>query len=821
MSTSVSLTGRVLASPLASVLLFAAPLASAQTAPAVPARAASLPATAGRDEVLKLDAFVSRDTRLDAIDPFQEKAFLSPSVVEVVSHQDLVNTGALDLTVALDKLLPSFTWPPSYNSGNAVTDIKTVQMRGTSPVFSLVLVNGKRFHRSSRPTSQNVDINQIPISAVARIEVVRDGTSTIYGGDAVASAINIVLKDDPAGGQLNYRLGQYHAGDGINRSGNASVGTRLGRDGFLRVSVDFLNKQGTDRSGPNLNQIADGRPEAATRDRWGDGRTKSHHAWINAELPLTGALRAYAFGGYGYSDGRAGNQPQRWWVAANDVNRYPDGHQPIASTVTDDITAVGGLRYADEGLGKFDLAYTYGWAKGRDYSYDSVSVSYGAQSQKDFFRGAYYNEENILTLDWEKRFDRRLARPVTVLAGASYRNENYYNRAGDEQSWAQGPVKITYDPRNGQPRVAPAGNTGQKGLRAEDVVDITSRVHGAYAGLDTRLAPQLQVGGVFRYERYSAAGSVGTLQASARYDFSRAIALRGSAGTAFSPPVAAQIGSVGNSLDDTTGQWTRRLAPTHPVALALGATPLEPATSENYGLGVVLKPTDRLSLSIDAYEVSIDNQVVTTTTLTGALVRQLFAAQGDPDTTGVNFFTNGFDTRHRGLETNVKYTPRLPEGAGHLRLSAAFSLMQNKVVGLRTRDPNIATTALFDVQATIRNTERVKPRKKLVLGATYTLGRWDFAPKLFYYGNTFFYRAPTAQLIPPLNDLEYKAAWIANASIGYRYSPKLRFSIGSTNLANKLPEKTPFPNSGLDQYGHTVAYGSAGAFYYTSVDYKF
>src|SRR5690606_34994274 len=94
--------------------------------------------------------------------------------------------------------------------------VRPATLRGLSPDQTLVLVNGKRFHRSAflgARGSQAADMAQIPTSAIKRIEVLRDGASAQYGSDAIAGVINIIL-DDTAGGEINAQHSQYGENDG-------------------------------------------------------------------------------------------------------------------------------------------------------------------------------------------------------------------------------------------------------------------------------------------------------------------------------------------------------------------------------------------------------------------------------------------------------------------------------------------------------------------------------------------------------------------------------------------------------------------------------
>jgi iron complex outermembrane receptor protein len=113
--------------------------------------------------------------------------------VDVLSAEDIAGAGALsgELGQALQSLSPSFNFSRQSNSGGA-DPVRAAQLRGMSPDQLLVLVNGKRRHTSALvnleaktgkgPTP--VDFNSIPLNAIKRIEVLRDGAGAQYGSDA-------------------------------------------------------------------------------------------------------------------------------------------------------------------------------------------------------------------------------------------------------------------------------------------------------------------------------------------------------------------------------------------------------------------------------------------------------------------------------------------------------------------------------------------------------------------------------------------------------------------------------------------------------------
>src|SRR5688572_20920761 len=130
--------------------------------------------------------------------------------VDVLSGEAVAARGHNDLTKVLEFLSPSFNYPRT-SSGPSVAGARPATLRGLSPDQVLVLVNGRRRHASSIITFNNgpyrgavpVDYNTIPITAIERVEILRDGAAAQYGSDAIAGVINVVLRGEPEGGMAS------------------------------------------------------------------------------------------------------------------------------------------------------------------------------------------------------------------------------------------------------------------------------------------------------------------------------------------------------------------------------------------------------------------------------------------------------------------------------------------------------------------------------------------------------------------------------------------------------------------------------------------
>ena len=130
--------------------------------------------------------------------------------VDVITNAEIINQGDTDFANLLRNVVPSFNVNIQPIS-DAATFARPANLRGLAPDHTLILVNGKRRHRTAVITwygngladgSQGPDIAVIPGIALEQAEVLRDGASAQYGSDAIAGVMNFVLKDDRDGGAL-------------------------------------------------------------------------------------------------------------------------------------------------------------------------------------------------------------------------------------------------------------------------------------------------------------------------------------------------------------------------------------------------------------------------------------------------------------------------------------------------------------------------------------------------------------------------------------------------------------------------------------------
>ena len=267
------------------------------------------------DEAEVADEVITTGTRRKA-----RSAADTPAPVDVISGDEFVNNASSDIGDLLRTVVPSYnvnTQPIS----DAASIIRPANLRGLSPDNTLVLLNGKRRHRGSviaflgggiSDGAQGVDIGVMPAIGLKQVEVLRDGASSQYGSDAIAGVINFVLKDASEGGMVEVKYGSTYAGDGDNYSISGNIGLPLGDNGFVNITGEYGEVDGTFRAvqrGDAAALIAAGNTAVGdisvntqTTDYvqyWGQPDvTDAYKVFINSGIELSENVEAYAFGNY-------------------------------------------------------------------------------------------------------------------------------------------------------------------------------------------------------------------------------------------------------------------------------------------------------------------------------------------------------------------------------------------------------------------------------------------------------------------------------------------------------------------------------------------
>jgi iron complex outermembrane receptor protein len=736
--------------------------------------------------------------------------------VDVFSREEIVAVESSDLNDVLAQLVPSYVVQRLPMADGQVF-VRPATLRGLSPDQTLVLVNGKRFHRSAflgGRGAQAADMAQIPTSAVKRIEVLRDGASAQYGSDAIAGVINIIL-DDSLGGQINVQHGQYSEGDGKSNTVRASYGVALGDTGRLNLFAEAARSDATSRTRQRPDAIAfqtahPGLNVPNPVQRWGQPELESQRIGYNATFGLGGDTQVYSYALFGRSEGTSDFNWRNPDTSGSvykttpafpgwDVrSRFPVGFSPQYTNEQDDLHLLGGVR----GRFKPDLSWDLSASYGRnriDYGlHDSINASLGPASPTAFDLGRLTQEEKLVNANFNYAWSlSALAQPVNVGFGAEYRNERYGVQAGELASYAVGPgAAYGLDPSaNG----APGFSERQAGRWDQDS-------YAAYLDVEVPVTTRLSIGGALRYEDFSAFGDTLNGKLSARFAVTPDVAVRGSYSTGFRAPTPGQLytSSTNQGLDTRTLLvfTSGRLSNSDPLAILLGARPLQPEESKNLSLGVTWKSAMGLSGSVDLYQIDLSDRFSTSSSFA------VPAGVANPlRYTTVNYFTNDFDTTTQGIDVVGNYLHRVADG--RLNLTLAWNYNKTRVDGGST------SVAANTTQRTIF--EDRLPRQKASVSASYERGAWSALARMRHYGS---WTDSTGNATGDIFQ-RFGAIHFFDAAMSLKVTPKQTLRFGVDNVFDKYPDEAVFQASRGLIYSRNAPYDTDGRNLYIDYTVKF
>ncbi|UVW27228.1 TonB-dependent siderophore receptor [Massilia sp. H6] len=773
--------------------------------------------------------------------------------VDVISAEALKNVGSTEMNQALSMALPSLNFPkPAITDGTDT--IRPATLRGMAPDQTLVLVNSKRRHASSLVNvngsigrgSAAVDMNTIPTAIVKSVEVLRDGAAAQYGSDAISGVVNLQLRTNRSGGEASVTYGQRETeyelwnsaapaggtwsapasrkrSDGETATVSVWKGLPWGETGHVTIAAEYRDQKHTERSGydmrqqyPRVNGAFDPRENTINRfNAWyGDPEMEQATLFANAGNNLGGGVKVYGWASYQNRQARSGGFFRTAQDARNILSIYPDGFLPIIAPTVNDFAATGGVTWI---MGDWDIDASLGYGKNKmEYDIENtLNRSIGPSSKTEFFAGGYSYDQLVLNLTGVRRVQvDGFASPLNVAIGTEARREGYQLFAGEPDSYRYGGQVLP----NGTP--AAPGAQVFPGFRPANEVDAHRNAIGAFVDLEANVTPELLMSGAVRAERYSDFGNSLAGKLGARYDFSKAFALRGALQNGFRAPSPQQQNFTATSTNFINGVpfEITTFKPNDPVAVALGAKPLEAEKSINASLGAVLR-FDPVSITIDAYRIDIDDRIILSENLTQANVRNYIASQGFIGVGGGRFFINGVDTTTKGVDVVVSWPMSLAE-AGKLDITVAGNFTDTKV----TKTPVTAQLSalpapapvLFD-RLNVLALEQGQPASKISANVNWRLGQWGATFRATRYGKVL---APGTT---PALDFRMDPKTLVDLEGRYAVTPKLTLALGADNLFDQYPEtQSPTLNTtGNTPFANFAPFGRSGRYVYMRATYGF
>jgi len=731
----------------------------------------------------------------------------SESPVDVISGKDLQSTGSGELATVLGRLLPSMNFPrPS--GADASDAVRPAQLRGLSPDQTLVLVNGKRRHTSAVVNvngtlgrgSAPVDLNAIPLAAIDHIEVLRDGAAAQYGSDAIAGVVNIILKKGADGGAVEGTYGKYDAGDGEQTTVRGDTGFRLGDAGWVRVAVEGADRSPTNRAGPDPRAAAGPRRNQVNQ-RLGDPESHPRTVFVNGQYSLTDAIDWYAFANYG---DRKTSSAATWRLAGN-TPIFPEGFLPLEDSKSSDASLVTGLR-GDLAGWRWDASVNFGRNRFQLNVDDTVNYALGSASPTRFYAGKLVSTQEVANLDVARDVPVAwLAGPLTVALGAEARYESYEIGAGEPNSYFG------------------TGSQGFSGFRPENAGKNSRNNQSVYANFEADITKSLSGSVAVRHEHYSDFGDTSSAKASARYAFTPAFALRGTASNGFrAPSLAQQFYTITTTnFMVVNGQNTGVETGTFPVgsaaALALGSQPLKPEKARNLSIGAQWQPLRNWTTTVDLYRIDIDDRIVFSANVQlNNTLKSALAGQGIY-VGAARYFTNAVDTRTKGVDVVSTYRLNLKQGA-RADFTVAYNHNDNAVRHVAGSPAVLAEQNLVLVdRQTVNRLTVGSPKDKLSLTTDYTRGIWSSHAAVTRYGKF------TVPHNDPTLDQTYDPQWVLDLSASVKLAGNLRLTAGADNVTNRYPAQvTSAANlnlNGINRYSGFAPNGFNGRFYYVKAAY--
>ncbi|MEK7315175.1 MAG: TonB-dependent receptor [Candidatus Eisenbacteria bacterium] len=777
--------------------------------------------------------------------------------VDVYTSEEMAKQGSTETGQILQALAPSVNFP--RQSVTDATDIvRPFTLRGLSPDHTLVLIDGARRHQTAvvntfaygtNAGSSGVDMNALPSSAIDRIEVLRDGASAQYGSDAIAGVVNVVTKKGRFTPFVNVTSGRYtpddYGDDGTTVNVNGGWGLKLGT-GSLALFGEFLDRQPTNRawadpydaSGNGVTDSVNSEGQVVLKrnavpqpnHHWGDGLEKDVLTYATLDLPLNdrATSQLFAHGGYSFRRG-TGNGYRRY--ADSDRNWpeiYPLGYLPEFRPDVKDYSAAGGIRSQSSGWA-LDFSGSVGH---NDFDYNlrnTMNVSLGPSlgtatapgtdgipgnsddpgipNQTSFFAGRVARTETIGSVNASKAVEIGLPRTVNLAVGAAFRREAYKITQGERASWIDGGDTTQYGGN------APGGSQVFPGFSPSDETDADRTNFGTYLDLETNLTEKVLANVAGRFENYNDFGSVVTGKAAFRLQPSERLTLRAAGSTGFRAPGLGQIhfSKVVTNFIGGVAEDIGVFPVEHPAARALGSKDLKEESSVNLSAGMAWSPRANVTITADVFQIKLKDRIILGATFDDDSTRAILTAAGYSDIAGVQYFTNGLDTKTKGIDLTGDW--KVVAGPGRtVGFTGSVNYTKNEITRV---DPLPAVlqdseeTGLLDVVTRVA-IEEERPDWRGTVAAEYVAGAFRMLGRASYFG-----KFASAQ--PGYCDAcreEYGSKTLIDTEAGYRFAA-MELSAGVRNLFDTYPDKATddynnnfgtFPWAAASPFGYNGRY---------------
>ena len=575
------------------------------------------------------------------------------------------------------------------STNNGADGVAQVDLRGMGSQRTLVLLNGRRMVNSGSGADSSVDLNSIPVAMIARVEILKDGASAVYGSDAIAGVVNIITKKDFEGFQLDFNGSGTDKGDGRNGDvsalygfntdgGNYTIGAAFSdrrsviqgdRDWTEPGASSFIptGTLGGKVQDANGNWVARSTGYDFTQDSYYQtpSERRSLFANMTQELGNDVVLTADAI----YTNRRSNQQ-----MAAQpaDIMLNVCGAAGVAAgapcVTLDSAMLAAGIKADDKGLVNYrrrtndvgpriytqdtdtwrlsgglagtldvhtgmnwDLTYTYGKNQAKtavDNSINASDMTASIYANPDaWFSGAPLTQQMINEVGYSEQANGGNEQQ-TLSAGL---NGELFDLKAGAVGFAIG---AEYRRESGFYNPDPVVVAGESTAAQQDPTDGNYNVISIFQEVSVPFTEKLTGEFALRLDDYSTFGKATTWKIGLTYTATDDLMIRGVAATGFRAPSVSELyGGNSGSFDYLDDPWGNAQDPQ--ILVNRTSDPdLKPEESESYTAGLVYSPSyvDGMSVTLDYWRFKVDNAIARMDTQAGLDACHRFQTTGD--TTG-------------------------------------------------------------------------------------------------------------------------------------------------------------------------------------------
>jgi iron complex outermembrane receptor protein len=714
--------------------------------------------------------------------------------------------------------------------------------------------------------TQGADISSFPVIALKRVEVLREGAAAQYGADAIAGIMNFVANDDPSVRSIEVKTGQYYKGDGDALTIAATFGFELPNDGSINFSAEFNESDSTDRAQQSSgSQAFVDAGYTEVRDPailWGAPEIKDDlKFFINLVAPVNDNATIYSYANYNKRENISGfffRNPAKTGVFAlgderivfdttgdqsgncpalinpdlNDptavaadlaaietlrsdpncfsfLEDFPGGTAPMFSGISEDLTFGAGVRGEFDNEVSYDVSYVWGENEVTYTTFDNFNPTFGPDSPNRLFSGSRVQTEQTFNAELIYPAELGLASPVNIAVGFEWHEEEYTQNPGQVEAYGVGDYTETAQGTTG----ISVGTLGFGSFSPANSYSNKRDNIALYIDVETDVTDEWTLGAAVRYEDFSDVGNDTNYKISTLYRLTDDLNVRATVSTGFHVPTPGQ-----NFYAQSTVGFNAEGELTTKSSLPVGivgqlpsfsdtATPLTPETSDNLGLGFVWT-TEEFNITVDYFRIDLSDRITLTqvVNITDA-DRDVLVDIGFSNAnqfTGVNHFTNDFDTRTQGVDVVIEVPLDIIDGAStSLKLSGNYTDTE-----VTKQGPDLSDLRL-------KQLEEQLPNSRASLSFNHSQGQFRTLARVNYTGSlTEYYLSETR-----VTDLDSQIT--VDLEVSYQVTESLELITGGQNIFDSFPTKSSYGDSLGSTYPISSPNGFGGGYYYVKAKYRF